>query len=527
MRVAASGLLLLAALALPVAPEQFGPAAFLRLPVEALAGVLLVLVLPPRPGRAVAATGGALIGLLAVLAALDLGFGATLGRPFDPVVDTPLLGDAGRFVAASTGPAVAVALAVALGLVALAVPVLCALAARCVAGAVQRHRTGAVRGLAAGAVVWTVCALAGTHLVAGLPVASASAATLAARTAVGVPTTLREQQEFAEQLAADPYAGADGLLGALQGKDVVVAFVESYGRTALESPRVTDVLDAGTGRLAAAGYAARTGFFTSPVSGGSSWLAHDTLLSGLHVDDPARHRALVESDRLTLPRAFRDAGWRTVAVMPGTTGAWPEAEFFGHERVLDHAALDYRGPDLGWATIPDQYSLAEFERTQRGGPPVFAEIALVSGHAPWPFTPPVLDWAAVGDGSVYAPIAPPADQRDAVWAKGPEAVRGAYDGAMAYTLETLVSYVEEFGDDELVLVVLGDHQPLPAVTGPDAGFDVPVSIVTRSPEVLDAVASWGWSDGLRPAADAPVWPMAALRDRFLATFSAPDPTTPG
>jgi hypothetical protein len=527
VRVAAAALLLLAALLLPVAPEQFGPAAFLRLPVEALAGLVLLLVLPPRAGRAVAAAGGALVGLLAVLAALDLGFGSTLGRPFDPVVDAPLLGDAGRFVAASTGPAVAVALAVALALAALAVPVLAALAARCLAGAVARHRTGAARVLGVGAVAWTVCALAGTQLVAGLPVASAPAATLAARTAVGVPTTLREQREFAQQLAADPYAGAGDLLGALRGTDVVVAFVESYGRTALEHPEVTGVLDAGTGRLAAAGYGARSGFLTSPVSGGSSWLAHDTFLSGLHVDDPARHRALVESDRLTLPRAFRNAGWRTVAVMPGTTGAWPEAGFFGHERVLDHAALGYRGPDLGWATVPDQYTLAEFERTQRGGPPVFAEIALVSGHAPWPFTPPVLDWAAVGDGSVYAPMAPPASERDAVWAEGPGAVRAAYAGATAYTLETLVSYIEEFGDDELVLVLLGDHQPLPAVAGPDAGFDVPVSIVTRSPDVLDRVAAWGWSEGLRPAPDAPVWPMEAVRDRFLATFAASAPAGAG
>jgi len=114
-----------------------------------------------------------------------------------------------------------------------------------------------------------------------------------------------------------------------------------------------------------------------------------------------------------------------------------------------------------------------------------------------------------------------------VWAKGPGAVRGAYDGAMAYTLETLVSYVEEFGDDELVLVLLGDHQPLPAVTGPDAGFDVPVSIVTRSPDVLDRVAAWGWTDGLRPAADAPVWPMEAVRDRFLTAFDAPAPAGAG
>jgi hypothetical protein len=36
--------------------------------------------------------------------------------------------------------------------------------------------------------------------------------------------------------------------------------------------------------------------------------------------------------------------------------------------------------------------------------------------------------------------------------------------------------------------------------------------------VLDRVAGWGWTDGLRPAADAPVWRMDAFRDRFLTAF---------
>jgi hypothetical protein len=405
------------------------------------------------------------------------------------------------------------------------VPVLGALAARCLAAAATRHRTGAARGLAVGAVVWTVCALAGTQLVAGLPVASASAATLAARTAVGVPTTLREQREFAEQLAADPYADAAGLLGALQGTDVVVAFVESYGRTA----------------------SSRRGSPTcsTPAPTGSP--------------PPATRRAPASSPR---PSPGAAAGWPTTRSCPACTsttrpgtarswratgspcpapsgrglahrrrharhdGAWPEAEFFGHERVLDHAALGYRArPGLGDDPRPVLAGGVRAHAARR--PARLRRDRAGVGPRAVAVHPARARLGAVGDGSVYAPIAPPADQRDAVWAKGPEAVRGAYDGAMAYTLETLVSYVEEFGDDELVLVVLGDHQPLPAVTGPDAGFDVPVSIVTRSPEVLDAVAPWGWSDGLRPAADAPVWPMAALRDRFLATFSAPDPTTPG
>jgi hypothetical protein len=97
-------------------------------------------------------------------------------------------------------------------------------------------------------------------------------------------------------------------------------------------------------------------------------------------------------------------------------------------------------------------------------------------------------------------------------------VRVAYGRAVAYSLESLVSWVETHGDDDLVLLVLGDHQPLPVVTGEGAGRDVPISVVAADPAVLDRVAGWGWDDGLRPAATAPVWPMASFRDRFLTAF---------
>jgi hypothetical protein len=48
------------------------------------------------------------------------------------------------------------------------------------------------------------------------------------------------------------------------------------------------------------------------------------------------------------------------------------------------------------------------------------------------------------------------------------------------------------------------------------------SITTTSSAVLDRVADWGWTDGLKPAPQAPVWRMDSVRDRFLTTFgSAP------
>ncbi|MBY8854016.1 sulfatase, partial [Saccharothrix sp. MB29] len=88
------------------------------------------------------------------------------------------------------------------------------------------------------------------------------------------------------------------------------------------APVVGAALDDGTRRLAAAGYAARSAYLTSPTAGGGSWLAQATLLSGLWVDNQQRYRTLVSSDRLTLNGAFRRAGWRSVGVVPGITRAW-------------------------------------------------------------------------------------------------------------------------------------------------------------------------------------------------------------
>ncbi|MDN5857613.1 MAG: sulfatase [Pseudonocardia sp.] len=525
--VVAAAIVLLA-LVLPL-DGPFTPAAFLRIPVEALVGIALLLVLPARARPLVAGVLGALLGLLTVLAILHIGFRAVLDKPFDPVVDAPLFADGMRFLAGSIGQPAAVAVAVLAGLLAIALPVGMAVAVVRLGRIVVRRRTGAIRLVAVLTPLWVGCALLGAQLVPGVPVASASAAALARDTAVGIPATLRGQQEFATQLDVDPFHDipAADLLAALRGKDVVVVFVESYGRSAVESPefapQVGAVLDEGTARLTAAGFGVRSAYLTSPVAGGSSWLAHASFLSGLHVGDQGRYDSLVASDRRTLTNTFADAGWRTVAVQPGTTSAWPEADFYGFAEVLDFADLGYRGPDRGWASVPDQYTLSAFHRLTQAGPgapPVMAEIDLVSSHAPWRLVPPVLDWTTIGDGSVYGPLAGTGDP-DAIWGQGTAAVRDAYRRSIEYSLATLVSYVQTYGDDDLVMVILGDHQPLPLITGDGASRDVPISLVTRDRDVLERIAPWGWVDGLRPGPQAPVWPMEAFRDRLLTAFRAP------
>ena len=98
-------------------------------------------------------------------------------------------------------------------------------------------------------------------------------------------------------------------------------------------------------------------------------------------------------------------------------------------------------------------------------------------------------------------------------------MRAAYARTIGYSLSTVISFVQHYGSDDLVVILIGDHQPATIVTGPDAGHDVPISIIARDPAVFDRTASWGWQAGLNPGPGAPVWPMDQVRDRLLTAFS--------
>jgi len=99
-------------------------------------------------------------------------------------------------------------------------------------------------------------------------------------------------------------------------------------------------------------------------------------------------------------------------------------------------------------------------------------------------------------------------------------VKAAYGHSIVYAMGTLISFIKHYDDKNLVLIVLGDHQPLSIVSGEGGNHDVPISIIARDPSVLNRIRSWGWDPGLLPKPTAPVWRMSAFRDRFLDAFDA-------
>jgi len=502
----------------------FVPGAFLRIPLEAIFCGAAVLALPARWRKPVAALFGAGIAVVTILKICNMGFRTVLGRRFNPILDWPLFGDGYNALTETDGRGRANLAVAAAILLAVALLVLLTLAAVRLAGVLARHARPARRALVGLSAVWIALAMSGVALFPNAPIASDSAAALAKSTVRQVPAALRDQRQFAEAWRNDRYrdtAPAD-LVAGLAGKDVIIGVVESYGRSVLEEPKMSAVLDpvlhAGDAKLAAAGFHTRTGWLTSSTFGGGSWLAHATLQSGLWINSQQRYRQLTGTDRLTITGAFQKAGWRTVGVEPGNTVDWPEAMFYGYDTVYDSRNMGYRGPRFGWSRMPDQYTIATFQRNEYGKPhrPLMAELTLTSSHEPWTDVPEMLGWDQIGDGKVYGPMAT-GQPRSVLW-QDPEKTRHQYAKSVAYSVDSLVSWAQNYGDRNLVLVIFGDHQPMTIASGANASHDIPITVVAKDRTVLDRIAGWGWKPGLKPAPDAPIWRMDQFRDRFFAAF---------
>ncbi|HEY7622493.1 MAG TPA: CDP-alcohol phosphatidyltransferase family protein [Solirubrobacteraceae bacterium] len=518
-----AAVLVWAALVAPNQPRDLTFAAFVRLPLELLVVVALAVLLPAAPRRVLVVVVGAVLSVLVVVKVLDIGFFTAFDRPFRPVDDSSYVGIGVETLRDAVGTSqanLAVAVIFVLGVALLAVPVLALLRVTRVAAG---HRGWALRTAAALGVIWVA------FRIVGAPVASSSAAALAVDEVQAVRTGLQDHAILARQIAHDRFHGTPGsrLLTGLRGKDVLLLFVESYGRVAVQgssfSPRVDAVLDRGTAQLQAAGFSSRSAFLTSPTFGGISWLAHSTLQSGVWIDSQHRYDQLVRSHRLTLSQAFKRAGWRAIDDIPSNNRTWKEGSTFYHyDHVYDSRDVGYRGPTFDYATMPDQYvllALHRLELARRPRPPLFAEVDLVSSHVPWTSIPRLISWDDVGDGSIFHRL-PTQESTRATLFGDADLARAAYGRSIQYTLSAIVSFVRHYGDDNLVLVVVGDHQPATIITGQGASHDVPISVVAHDPKVLDRIAGWGWQDGLRPSPQAPVWPMNAFRDRFLTAFGS-------
>jgi hypothetical protein len=469
---------------------------------------LCLVLVPSRTGRRAAAPAMAFV-LLVLLGfhLADLAVGAAYGRAFNPFVDGHLAEAGARLLAGMLGlPLLLVAI-----LAGIVAPVSVFLLLWAVLSAATRYAAPTCR-VRAGAALAALTAALGLFLMPG--------------GAAAIGTSLAELSAFRAEMTAFDAAARDtgpfdtAALDGLERRDVILVFVESYGRASFDNPRYAAAHDGIRAAAQAAGEAAdiamMSGWLTAPISGGQSWLAHATLAFGLRIGDQWRYERLLAGDRQSLFQIAAQAGYHTAAYMPAITMPWPESRRIGFDRLFASDDLGYEGQNFNWVTMPDQFTLEAFERISGGLPgPRFSQIALISSHAPFTPIAPILPREDIGDGRIFDRWANSGDSPDVVW-RDPERVRDQYRDALGYSLSVAFAFATRQAQQGRLVIVVGDHAPAGFISQIDS-MDVPMHVFGPD-HLLARISAWRWAPGLRPDAAQTAWPMEAFRDRFIAAF---------
>ncbi len=95
----------------------------------------------------------------------------------------------------------------------------------------------------------------------------------------------------------------------------------------------------------------------------------------------------------------------------------------------------------------------------------------------------------------------------------------AYVRSINYDFEVLKRYICDYVHDDSLVILLGDHQPVGEVSGPQAGRGVPVHVISRDPAFVEPFLARGYVRGIRPRLDEPRPPMEEFLVILLRSFS--------
>lgn len=503
--------------------------ALLLFPLELPAILLALLALgASRAGVVLRLALVAALTIIVVLKTADFIMFTSLNRGFNPLGDMPLVGYFYDLIVGNLGHAATIAVIVGAMLVIAGLAAALWWAMRVWSRLLLPRPLPALAAVAAVAAVGFVITDVGAKMGRWSTPFSYPGTAFTTRVAVErieiAQQTIADLRVFRAAAKNDPFAGQAGLFDLLD-RDVIVVFVESYGRTSLDTPLYANLhretLTNAQTQLEALGLAMSSTLLASPTQGGQSWLAHSTFASGLWIADQTSYRAALSSGRSTLFHLAGQSGFHTAAVMPQITLNWPEAQFMGFETILAEADLGYAGQPFNWITMPDQFTFAAMDRLLRNqrsdDRPFFIQMALGSSHAPWVPVPEVIDWNALGDGTVFDPLVAASDPPRVVWQDN-NRVRAQYRLAVDYALQTVFAYAALHADNPPLMIIVGDHQAAGFIALDDRPH-VPMHIVGPQP-LVDLLSDANFTPGLVPPETTPVRRMDLMRAHILQALSS-------
>ncbi|NBD37916.1 MAG: hypothetical protein GVY10_05030 [Verrucomicrobia bacterium] len=336
-------------------------------------------------------------------------------------------------------------------------------------------------------------------------------------------------QDTVDQILVEAHRDQLGLptdLGRLDGTDVLIFFVESYGRIAWDAPayreRFLPQAESLGRTFEEAGYKVGSRFVRSPVMGGGSWLAHASFLAGVNTQHQILWERLLQSPIRPLPGFFRDKGYETVSIMPAMKiKEWPEGAYFEFSRDLWFHDFGYDHHGYHWSPMADQFALVRFDELvlRSTKEPVFAEFVLTSSHAPFAVVPPFHEGEWSREAVMRTLRSRPMQLFENDYhhlEEGPE----GYATAVLYSLRSITDFITRHYPRDGLVIIIGDHQPMAFMPG-TATRDVPMHVMTRDAELMEQLRQNGFSSAWSPDPGTPSLPMEDVMELFLRSVSDP------
>ncbi len=263
------------------------------------------------------------------------------------------------------------------------------------------------------------------------------------------------------------------------------------------------LLDRVQQRLTRAGYHATSAYSAAPVHGGTSWFSISTVHTGTKIDRPIPYAALqlVGARVPSITKFFASQGYRTYSLAPGNSDhvGLNRLDIFNHDVIVDNPALAYGGWLYGWGLIPDQFSWSKFRERWFAKPvePYYVYYMAVSTHWAWEGVPPYVDdWHTLEQYDV------PPEKSDPSWPRIRETkrirsdLRRAYFRSVEYEWRVLLDQLEADQSPNIVVAIVGDHQPALEAFPGEVTMNTPVHMLSRDPKLIERFTAAGFTPGL-------------------------------
>lgn len=289
----------------------------------------------------------------------------------------------------------------------------------------------------------------------------------------------------------------------------VFVCVESYGAVCHKEENLIDGLAANLSeqqdKLDAAGFFIASTYSTSPILSGGSWLSYSSFMYGTRIDDLQLYDGLFQvndgfSAYESMFHVLRRNGYCNSLICPmggvnNNDVNWKSINrCFQSDLNIDWQTLDYRGQTFPFFTqkhtfcAPDQFALNfGYDHTQSTTDGPFSLFyCTMNSHIPWQ-SPTTLaqDWRKLNDPDITIP--------STSLSRG--SAQSRYQDSINYQLAFVLDFALQHKNDDMVLVIFGDHQP-PLITTPEQGTDTPIHVITQNAALHQQLVGHGFSSGL-------------------------------